>query len=69
MNTLRAPQTNKQTPWPLVRKRTIPTDDHHLMAKFSATFSDSGVSRGQRDGSPTAVNLSCLDCSRYFSFK
>jgi hypothetical protein len=25
-------------PWPLVRKRTVPTDDRHLLAKFSANF-------------------------------
>jgi hypothetical protein len=31
-------QTNKQTPWPLVRERTIPTDDRHLSTKFSANF-------------------------------
>jgi hypothetical protein len=31
-------QTNKQTPWDLVRKRTIPTDDRHLLAKFSVNF-------------------------------
>jgi hypothetical protein len=33
------------------------------------TFVDRGVSRGQRDGTPTVVNLSFLDRSRYFSFK
>jgi hypothetical protein len=33
------------------------------------TFVDRGVSRGQRGGSLTAVNLSFLDRSRYFSFK
>jgi hypothetical protein len=33
------------------------------------TFADTGVSRGQRGGSPTVVNLSFLDGSRYFSFK
>jgi hypothetical protein len=33
------------------------------------TFVDRGVSRGQRGGSPTVVNLSFLDRSRYFSFK
>jgi hypothetical protein len=33
------------------------------------TFVDRGVSRGQRGGSPTAVNLSFLDRSRYFYFK
>jgi hypothetical protein len=33
------------------------------------TFMDIGVSLGQRGGSPTVVNLSFLDRSRYFSFK
>jgi hypothetical protein len=33
------------------------------------TFADRGVSRGQRGGSLTVVNLSFLDRSRYFSFK
>jgi hypothetical protein len=33
------------------------------------TFADRGVSCGQRGGSPTVVNLSFLDRSRYFSFK
>jgi hypothetical protein len=33
------------------------------------TFVVSLVSRGQRGGSPTVVNLSFLDRSRYFSFK
>jgi hypothetical protein len=30
------------------------------------TFADRGVSRGQRGGTPTAVNLSFIDRSRYF---
>jgi hypothetical protein len=33
------------------------------------TFADIGVLRGQSGGSPTVVNLSFLDRSRYFSFK
>jgi hypothetical protein len=33
------------------------------------TFVDRGLSRGQRGGSFTVVNLSFLDRSRYFSFK
>jgi hypothetical protein len=33
------------------------------------TFSDRGVSRGQRGGSPTVVNLSFLDRSCYFFFQ
>jgi hypothetical protein len=43
--------------------------DHHLSAKFSAYFEDKRVSLGQRGGSPTVVNLSFVDRSRYFSFK
>jgi hypothetical protein len=33
------------------------------------TLADRRVSRGQRGGTPTAVSLSFLDRSRYFSFK
>jgi hypothetical protein len=33
------------------------------------TFADGEVSRGQRGGSPTVVNLCFLDRSRHFSFK
>jgi hypothetical protein len=33
------------------------------------TFVEGGLSRDQRGGFPTAVNLSFLDRSRYFSFK
>jgi hypothetical protein len=29
---------NKQTPWPLVRERTIPTDRRHLSTKFSVNY-------------------------------
>jgi hypothetical protein len=32
---IQAKQTNKQTPWPLVRKRTMPTE---RLVKFSANF-------------------------------
>jgi hypothetical protein len=62
-------QTNKQTSWPLGRKRTIPTERPLLVDKFSINFWDRGVSRGQRGGSPTAFNLSFIDRSRYFYFK
>jgi hypothetical protein len=66
---LRYPGT-KQTPWPLVRKRTIPTARPLLVHEILVpTFVDRGVSRGQRGGSPTVVNLSFLDRSRYFSLK
>jgi hypothetical protein len=37
----------QQTPWLLVRKRTIPTGDRHLSTKFSVNFVDRGVSRGR----------------------
>jgi hypothetical protein len=54
----------KQTPWPLVR-----LNDRHLLAKFSTNFCGySGVTcSGRRI--PTAVNLTFLDRSRYFSFE
>jgi hypothetical protein len=32
------------------------------------TFVDRGVSRGQRGGNPTAVNVSFLDRTHYFFF-
>jgi hypothetical protein len=57
------------TPWPLVRKRTTPNERPPLSAKFSANFADREVSRDQRGGSPTVINLSFLDRSCYFSFK
>jgi hypothetical protein len=59
-----------KTPWPLVRKRTIPTKRPPFVDEIIVpTFVDRGVSRGQRGGTPTAVNLSFLDRSPYFSFK
>jgi hypothetical protein len=52
----------KQTPWPLVRKRTIPTERPPLVDEILVpTFVDRGVLRGHRGGSLTAVNLSFLD--------
>jgi hypothetical protein len=61
---------NKQIPWPLVRERTIPTERPPLLDEILVpTFVDRGLSRVQRGGSPTVVNLSFLDQSRYFSFK
>jgi hypothetical protein len=63
-------QTNKRTPWPLVRKGIIPTMGPPLVNEILVpTFVDRGVSRGQRGGSPTVVNLSFLHWSRYFSSK
>jgi hypothetical protein len=53
-----SPQTN-YTDWSTATGRQI----------LVPTFGDRGVSRGQHSGSPTAVNLSYLDPSRYFSFK
>jgi hypothetical protein len=49
----------QQTPWSLVRERTIPTERRPLVDL--PTLVDRGVSRGQRGGSPTVVNLSFLD--------
>jgi hypothetical protein len=53
--------TTKKTPWPLVHKRTIPTETATCRRNLVPTFVDRGVSRGQRGGSPTVVNLSFLD--------
>jgi hypothetical protein len=50
-------KNTKQTPWPLVSKRTIPTDDHHLSTNLVPTSVDRRMSRGQRGGSATVVNL------------
>jgi hypothetical protein len=54
---------------PLSASKLHRLSDRHLLAKFSATFGDRVVSRGQRGGSPTVVNLSFLDRCRYFTFK
>jgi hypothetical protein len=56
----------KQTPWCLVHKRTIPPLVDEILVP---TFVDRGVSRGQLVVSPTVVNLSFLDRSRYFFFQ
>jgi hypothetical protein len=48
----------KQTLWSLVRERTIPTERPPLVDEsLVPTFADRNVSRGQRSGSPTVVNL------------
>jgi hypothetical protein len=61
--------TNKGTPWPLVRKRTIPTDRLPLVDEiYCQLLWIEGMSRGQRGGSPTVINLSFLDRNRYFFF-
>jgi hypothetical protein len=55
----------KQTPWPVVRKRTIPTERPPLDGEVSANSSGQRVAwTAQRI--PTAVNLGFLDRSRYF---
>jgi hypothetical protein len=57
-------------------RRNIPEDTilhshrrENLKSHLVPTFVDTGGSRGQRGGSPTVINLSFLDRSRYFSFK
>jgi hypothetical protein len=45
--------SSKQTPWLLVRKRTIPTE---RPPPVGAKFVDRGVSHGQRGGKPAVVN-------------
>jgi hypothetical protein len=47
---------------------TIRGPDATCRRNLVPTFVDRVVSRGQRGGSPTFVNLSFLDRSRYFSF-
>jgi hypothetical protein len=49
---LLAYKTTKQTPWPLVRKRTIPTERPPLVGEVSVNFCGYRVSPGQRNGSP-----------------
>jgi hypothetical protein len=64
-------QTNKKTNSVALSPRANSTDWSTATCRWNlvSTFVDRGVSRGQRGGSPTVVNLSCLDRSRYFSFK
>jgi hypothetical protein len=52
-----------------LRSELYRLSDRHLSANLVPTFAGRGVSCGQSGGSPTAVNLSFLDRSRYFSFK
>jgi hypothetical protein len=59
-------EETKQIPWPLVRKRSKPTERPPLVNEILVpTFVDRGVSPGQRGGSRTAVNLSFVDRSVY----
>jgi hypothetical protein len=64
------PSPTKQTPW-YFSPQTNYTDRATTTCwrNLLPTFADSGASSGQRGGSPTVVNLSFLDRSRYFSFK
>jgi hypothetical protein len=41
-----------QTPWLIIRKRTIPTKRPPLVGEVSTNFVGRGVLRGQRNGSP-----------------
>jgi hypothetical protein len=51
--------------WLLARKQILPTERHPFIGEILVpTFVDRGVSRGQRGGSHTAVNLSFLDRKR-----
>jgi hypothetical protein len=51
----------KITPWPLVRKRTRPTEPPPLVGEiWCQIFADRGVSRGQCGGTPTAVTYHCF---------
>jgi hypothetical protein len=63
--------TNKQTNSVAFSPRANYTDwaTATYWRNLVPTFVDRGVSRGQRGGSSTVVNLSFLDRSRYFSFK
>jgi hypothetical protein len=58
-------QTNKQTNSVALSSQTNYTDWSIATCRRNLvpTFVDTGVSRGQRDGSPTVVNLSFLDRS------
>jgi hypothetical protein len=64
-------QTNKQTNSVALSLRANYTDwaSTTCQRNLVRTFVDRGVSRDQRGGSPTVVNISFLDRSRYFSFK
>jgi hypothetical protein len=64
-------QTNKQTNSVALSPRKNYTDWATATSQRNLvpTFVDRGVSRGKRGGSPTVVNLSFLDRSRYFFFQ
>jgi hypothetical protein len=58
-----------QISWTLVRKRTTDWASATGRRILVPTSADRGVSRDQRGGTPTAVNLIFLDRSRYFFFQ
>jgi hypothetical protein len=62
-------KTNNKLRGPYSESELYRLRDRQLSTKFSAKFVDRGVSRGQHGRSPTVVNPSSLDRSRYFSFK
>jgi hypothetical protein len=57
------------TLWPLVRKRTIPTDRPPLVSEVSANFLRTEGIAWSVQWIPTAVNIGFLDWSRYFSIQ
>jgi hypothetical protein len=63
-------QTNKQIKFVALSPQANYTDLATATCRRNLvpTFVDRGVSRDQRGGSPTVVNLSFLDRSRYFYF-
>jgi hypothetical protein len=64
-------KTNKQTNSVVFSPQANYSDcaTYTFRRNLVPTFVDIGVSRGQRGGSPTTVNLIFLYLSRYFSFK
>jgi hypothetical protein len=59
----------KKTPWLVVRKRTIPTEQPPLVSEVSANFCESRVLRGQRNGSPRPLISVFKTGAATFSFK
>jgi hypothetical protein len=63
-----------QSSWRPVQKKWRPTwiyrlTDRHLLANLVPTFADRRVSHDRHGRTPTVVNLSFLDRSRYSSLK
>jgi hypothetical protein len=55
METICDQQQKRQTPLPESASELYRPSDRRLSATLLPTFADRGVSRDQRDGSPTAV--------------